>query len=132
MKQILKGLLLWTCYLSADGIPAEENLSTSILENGIEVWLKRYEAPHQTICCRVIAKNPLEAVPQIFSLDCPLDAFEEELPYFVDLCRESIPNEMQCKLAVVAVGDFEEKSLGQFLKTAFEVFLIEFFLQHPR
>ena len=122
MKQILKVLLCWTCCLSAVGIPFEENLSILSLDNGIEVWLKHYDQPSHAVSCRVIARNPLEAVPQIFSLDCPLDAFEEELPYFVELCRESIINEAQCKLAVVAVGDFEERSLREFLGAAFEVF----------
>jgi hypothetical protein len=122
MKKILSSFLFYTYYLSAVAIPVEENLSISSMDNGIEVWLKTNAIPSQTISCRVIAKNPLEAVPQVFSLDCPLDAFEEELPYFVDLCKESIPNEAQCKMAVVAVGDFEEKSLGEFLEAAFEVF----------
>lgn len=122
MKQIIKLLLCWTCCLSAVGIPDEENLSILSLENGVEVWLKPYSHPSQTVSCRVVARHPFEAVPQIFSLDCPLDAFEEELPYFVELCKESIINEAQCKLAVVAVGDFEEKNLREFLEAAFEVF----------
>jgi hypothetical protein len=108
--------------VSAVGIPLEENLSISSLSNGIEVWLKPHALPTRTISCRVVAKNPLESAPQIFSLDCPLDAFEDELPCFVDLCRESISNEAQCKIAVVAVGDFEEKSLVKMLADAFEVF----------
>jgi hypothetical protein len=108
--------------LSAVGIPREENLSPSFLDNGIELWLKPFSHPHQAISCRVIAKNPFEALPQVFSLDCPVDAFEDELPYFVDLCKESIINESQCKMAVVAVGDFETKSLIEFFNAAFEVF----------
>jgi hypothetical protein len=92
------------------------------LDNGIELWLKPFSLPNQAISCRVIAKNPFEAMPQVFSLDCPMDAFEDELPYFVDLCKESIINESQCKMAVVAVGDFETMNLVEFLQSAFEVF----------
>ncbi len=100
----------------------EEDLSVSSLDNGIELWLKPFVLPNQEISCRVIAKNPFEAVPQVFSLDCPMDAFEDELPYFVDLCKEQIINESQCKMAVVAVGDFEAPNLVEFLNAAFEVF----------
>jgi hypothetical protein len=122
MKYILSGFLCWSCCLSAVGIPMEEDLSISALDNGIELWLKPFSLPNQAISCRVIAKNPFEALPQVFSLDCQVDAFEDELPYFVDLCKESIINESQCKMSVVAVGDFEIPSLVEFLKSAFEVF----------
>ncbi len=122
MNRILSGFLCWSCCLSAVGIQMEEDLSISFLDNGIELWLKPFSHPNHAISCRVIAKNPFEAVPQIFSLDCPMDAFEDELPYFVDLCKESIVNESQCKMAVVAVGDFEIPNLEEFIKSAFEVF----------
>jgi hypothetical protein len=127
MKKIISAFLCWTCFLSAIEIPAEEiladkNLTISSWDNGIEVWLKPYALPKETISCRFIAKNPLEAVPQVFSLDCASDEFEDQLPYFVDLCKESIVNEAACKMSVVAVGDFEEKSLAEFLGAAFEVF----------
>ncbi len=123
MKKVLGLLLFWTVYASAVGMPLEENLSISSLDNGIEIWLKKYAMPRQTIFCRVIAKNPLEPVPEIFYLnDCPLNAFEDELPCFVDYCREKIRNIEQCKIAVVAVGDFEEESVGKYLAEAFEGF----------
>lgn len=122
MKRILSGFLCWSCCLFAVAIPREENLSPLFLDNGIELWLKPFSYPNHAISCRVIAKNPFEAVPQVFSLDCPMDAFEDELPYFVDLCKESIINEAQCNLAVVAVGDFETTNLVEFLTAAFEVF----------
>lgn len=122
MKRILGCFLCLSCCLSAVGIPMEEDLTISSLDNGIELWLKPFSLPNHAISCRVIAKNPFEAVPQVFSLDCPMDAFEDELPYFVDLCKESIIDESQCKMAVVAVGDFETPNLVEFLKSAFEAF----------
>ena len=122
MRRILSFFLYWSCCLSAVGIPREEHLSPSFLDNGIELWLKPFSLPNHAISCRVIAKNPFEAVPQIFSLDCTMEAFEDELPYFVDVCKESIVNESQCKMAVVAVGDFETPNLVEFLNAAFEVF----------
>jgi len=120
--RILISLLCWSCCLSAVGIPSEEYLDISSLDNGIELWLKPFSLPNRAISCRVIAKNPFDAVPQVFPLDCSMDAFEDELPYFVDLCKESIINESQCKMVVVAVGDFETPSLVEFLNAAFEIF----------
>ena len=123
MKQIWVGFLCWMSCLSAVNIPVEENLSVSSLDNGIEVWLKPCAVPARTISCRVIAKHPFEAAPQIFPLnDCTLDEFEEELPFFVEDCKESIPHEEACKIVIIAVGDFVEPSLRESLSSAFEVF----------
>jgi hypothetical protein len=122
MHCILICFLCWSCCLSAVAIPIDEDLSISSLDNGIELWLKPFALPNQEISCRVIAKNPLEAVPQIFSLNCPMDDLEDELPSFVDDCKEKIINESQCKMAVIAVGDFEAPNLVESLNAAFEVF----------
>lgn len=122
MKHIWVGFLCWMGCLSAVNIPVEENLAISSLDNGIEVWLKPSAAPSQMISCRVVAKHPFEAAPQIFPLDCPLDVFEEELPSFVEVCKELIPHEEACNIAVIAVGDFVEPSLRESLGSAFEVF----------
>jgi hypothetical protein len=122
MKRILSCFLCWSCCLSAVGIPREEYLAPLFLDNGIELWLKPFSHPSHAISCRVIAKNPFEAVPQIFTLDCLTDDFEDELPYFIDVCKASIINESQCKMSVVAVGDFEIMNLVEFLQSAFEVF----------
>src|SRR5579863_7597988 len=125
MKRILSGFLCWSCCLFSVAIPREEHLSPLFMDNGIELWLKPLSCPNRAISCRVIAKNPFEAVPQVFPLDCPMEDFEDELPYFVDLCKASIINESQCKMAVVAVGDFETANLVEFLTTAFEVFSLK-------
>jgi hypothetical protein len=122
MQRILSCFLCWSCCLSAIAIPIEEDLSVSSLDNGIELWLKPFALPNHAISCRVIAKNPFEAVPQVFVLNCPMDEFEDELPSFVDECKEKIINESQCKMAVVAVGDFEAPNLIESLNAAFEGF----------
>jgi|GEM_PF-1652202 len=123
MKRIVCGFLCWICALSAGGIPQEENLTISLMDNGIELWLKQGPVSNHAVSCRVIAKHPLDAVPQIFTLDdCPMESFEEELPYFVDHCKKQIKNEAQCKMAVIAVGDFEKTYLLEFLTSAFEDF----------
>lgn len=126
MKRIVSVFLCWICALSglsAGGIPQEENLIISLMDNGIELWLKQGPVSNHAISCRLIAKHPLDAVPQIFTLDdCPMESFEEELPYFVDHCKTQIKNEALCKMAVIAVGDFEKTYLLDFLKSAFEGF----------
>ncbi|HEX2580258.1 MAG TPA: hypothetical protein VHK67_07650 [Rhabdochlamydiaceae bacterium] len=123
MKRIVSGFLCWICTLSAGGIPQEENLTISVMDNGIELWLKQGAVSNHAISCRVIAKNPMDAVPQIFVFDdCPMETFEEELPYFVDECKQKIKNEAQCKIAVIAVGDFEKTYLLDYLTSAFEGF----------
>ncbi|HEX4839897.1 MAG TPA: hypothetical protein VFU89_05600 [Rhabdochlamydiaceae bacterium] len=123
MKRIVSGFLCWICALSASGMPQEENLTILVMDNGIELWLKQGPVSNHEISCRVIAKYPLDAVPQIFTLDnCPMESFEEELPYFVDHCKKQIKNEAQCKMAVIAVGDFEKTYLLEFLTAAFEDF----------
>lgn len=123
MKRMVSGFLCWICTLSAGVIPQEENLTISVMDNGIELWLKQGAVSNHAISCRVIAKNPLQAVPQIFCLnDCPMEAFEEELPYFVDDCKQKIKDEAQCKIGVIAVGDFEKTYLLNYLTSAFEGF----------
>jgi hypothetical protein len=122
MKQILAFLFCLTCSLAADKIPFDEDVSIAPLKNGVEVWIRPHPVPSRTIACRVIAKHPLEAVPQIFSLNCPVDAFEEELPGFVEDCQNEILHEDQCKIAVIVVGDFKKDELRDFLADAFEIF----------
>ena len=122
MKQILAFLLCLTCSLAADKISPDDDLSIAPLKNGVEVWIRPHPVPSRTISCRVIARHPLEAVPQIFSLNCPVDAFEEELPGFVEDCQKEILNEDQCKIAVIVVGDFKKDELHDFLADAFEAF----------
>jgi len=123
MKRIAAVLLLWAWSVHAVEIPLEENLSISSLENGIQMWLKQHAPRTGKISCRIVVKNPLEEAPQIFSLvDCPVDAFEDEIPVLIEDCRASIQNEAQCKIAVVVVGDFEKEKLRESLTSALDVF----------
>ncbi len=122
MKKIIGVFLSWACFAYAVEIPFEEKLSISSLENGVELWLKQYTAPRQWISFRIVAKNPLEEVPQIIALDCPANTIEDELPCFISDCRESIRDAELCKIAIVAVGDFEKESLREFLKETCEIF----------
>jgi hypothetical protein len=119
----LAGILLsWVTSVHALEIPVEEDLSIMSLSNGVQVWLMEHGNPRNAISCRVVARNPLEEWPQIFSFDCPSDFFEEELPYFIEYCRETIKKQTQCDIAVIAVGDFDKAGLQGFCTQALDVF----------
>lgn len=123
MKKIVAVLVSCVWYVHAVEIPLEENLLITSLDNGIQLWLKQHAPRSGKISCRIVAKNPLEEVPQIFPLvDCPVDAFDDELPVLIDDCLASIQNEAQWKIAVVVVGDFDKVKLRESLTAAFEVF----------
>jgi hypothetical protein len=123
MKKIIAVLLSCACYVHAVEIPLEENLSIINLDNGIQLWLKQHARQSGKVSCRIVAKSPLEEIPQIFPLaDCSVDAFEDELPVLIDDCLASIENEAQWKIAVVIVGDFEKEKLKGSVAAAFEVF----------
>jgi hypothetical protein len=103
-------------------IPLEEDLTITNLTNGVQLWLKPHEDPRGEICCRIVARNPKAEVPQVFSLDCPAHIFEDELPYFVDYCRESIHKQTECDIGIMVVGDFDLQGLEEFLKKGMGIF----------
>lgn len=123
MKKIVSVLLSWVCSVYAVELPSEENLSITCLDNGIQLWLQQHALGSGKISCRIVAKNPSEDAPTIFYLeDCAVESFEDELPALIEYCREKVPSEAQCRIAVVAVGDFEKEQLKEFLSSAAEVF----------
>lgn len=123
MKKLRFLIVIGLCStLLGGGIPREEGLSIDSLGNGVQLWLKEQAFPSQSISCRIVAKNPHEGLPQVFSMDCPLEAFEDELSCLIDTCKESLSKEAEYHLAVMAVGDFDKKQLGKFLAEAVEVF----------
>lgn len=120
----LAGLLLsWVCSIHAIEIPEEEKLEIFSLSNGVKLWLREQADSSRTIACRMVAYNPCDEMPQIFSLDCPSHIFEDELPYFVEYCRESIKKQASCRMGLMAVGDFDGKGLREFLADALDVFI---------
>ncbi len=108
--------------LLGGGIPLEEGLSVDTLDNGVQIWLKEQSVPSQSISCRIVAKESQEGLPQVFSMDCPVEAFEDELFCLIDTCKGSLAKEEESNLAIVAVGDFDKHQLSGFLAQAFQVF----------
>lgn len=119
----LVGLLVSIgCAVQAFEIPVEEDLTITTLTNGVQVWLKPHETPRGEISCRIVARNSRVEIPQVFALDCPAHIFEDELPYFVDYCRESIHQQTECDIGIMVVGDFDLPGLEGFLKRAMGIF----------
>jgi len=122
MKKLIGILVIWMVSLQAVEIPEEDDISISSLNNGIQVWLKNHSYPENTVACRIVARRSEEELPQIFTLDCPTEVLEEELPSFIEYCYDSIEDEATCKMSMVAVGDFDKDDLTDFLAKAFAVF----------
>ncbi len=122
IRELVGFLVTWVCTVGAVEIPADEDLSIRSLANGVQLWLREHGAGSQAISCRIVARNPELASPQIFSLDCPVHIFEDELPSFVEYCRESIQQEAQSDIAVVTVGDFDVAEIEEFVKNEVEIF----------
>ena len=122
LRKLIGLLLSLCCSVYAVEVTPEEDLTITTLPNGVQLWLRLHEAPRGEIACRIVARNPSVDVPQIFSLDCPADIFEDELPYFVEYCRESIRHQTACDIGIIVVGDFDLQGLQTFLTTAMEIF----------
>jgi hypothetical protein len=114
VRKLMGLLVLWVVSSHAVEIPTETSISISTLSNGVEIWLKPHFYPSHSIACRLIAKKPCEDVPQIFTLDCPAEMAEEELPAFIDSCREAMDATYN-KVTLVAVGDFDQDGLRRSL-----------------
>lgn len=125
LEGILKKLLvlLWlSCALLGVELPREEGLAIYHLENGVQVWLKPQAVAGESVSCRVVAKHPRAGLPQVFSMDLPLDVFEDEFFGLIDHCKETLGFEEEYNLTVVVVGGFDPQQLASFLSEACNAF----------
>jgi hypothetical protein len=90
------------------------------LDNGIQIWTKAYPGP--SVVCRIIAKHPHTGAVQIFPMDPPAEAFEDELIDLIEDCKERLGAEEEYEIGVVVVGPIDQERLRPYLKEACQLF----------